>query len=60
LGISDAVEQIGVPDAEAEKTGTFLESIQQNAVAIGASKKDDASRRRRLGRSLKELEDQTS
>ena len=59
LGVSDAVEHIGVPDADGEKTGPFLESLQQNAMAIGVSKKEaqDPARRKRLGRSLKDMDE---
>lgn len=49
LGVSDAVDEIGVPDGD----NAFQERIQSIVAVEG--KKTGGKRQRRLGRSLKDL-----
>ena len=60
LGVSDAVEQIGIPPAGDEMSQQLQHVLNRNAAAAssgGASQRIvNDSKRKRLGRSLKDLE----
>jgi hypothetical protein len=54
LGVSDAIETIGMPEDSDQMNPKFLEFMRQDAKGKGAS--GSSTRRKRLGRSLKDME----
>ena len=54
LGVSDAIESIGTPDNSEEISPRLLEFMRQEKPAVGQRASD--TRRKRLGKSLKDLE----
>ncbi len=57
LGVSDAIETIGAPDNSDEISPRLLEFLRQDTAAdADAEKRIPATGRKRLGRTLKDLE----
>jgi len=56
LGVSDAVEQIGTPPDSEELNEQVSKLISSKENAPKTTKRVAASKRKRLGRSLKEIE----
>jgi len=58
LGVSDAAEQLGIPGDDEAATQDFIASLRQSeplaAIESSSSPRSGSSRRRRLGRSLKD------
>jgi hypothetical protein len=59
LGVSDAVQEIGAPDNEEDMSHRLLEVIKNDGKTPALAGKSQASSggRKRLGRSLKEIEE---
>jgi hypothetical protein len=60
LGVSDAVQEIGTPENEEDMSHRLLEVIKNDGktpAAIGARASTSVGGRKRLGRSLKEIEE---
>jgi len=56
LGVSDAVEQIGVPDNEPEVSPTLAALLGEDSKPTKSRRKStNANSRKRLGKSLKEM-----
>lgn len=56
LGVSDAIEAIGIPDNSEDINPRLLEFMKQGSGDGGAKNVGNTSQRKRLGRSLKDLE----
>lgn len=54
LGVSDAVEEIGMPADADDTPQLFIDSVRQGAKAT--AKKTTKTTRKRLGKSLKDLD----
>jgi hypothetical protein len=57
LGVSDAIEAIGVPDNSEDITPRLLEFMRGEQSETGAKTGSRTAKRKRLGRSLKDMED---
>ena len=58
LGVSDAVETIGAPDNSDEITPRLLEFLRRDTAADPEKRSSTGTPRKRLGRTLKDLEPQ--
>jgi hypothetical protein len=56
LGVSDAIEAIGVPDNSEDISPRLLEFMKQGPADGTTKNAGNTSQRKRLGRSLKDLE----
>jgi len=56
LGVSDAIEAIGTPENSEDIGPRLLEFMKQGSSDAAAKSGGPASQRKRLGRSLKDLE----
>jgi hypothetical protein len=56
LGVSDAIEAIGTPDNSEDISPRLLEFMRQDSGDSSASRVAGEARRKRLGKSLKDLE----
>ncbi len=56
LGVSDAIEAIGTPENSEDISPRLLEFMKQGSSDAAAKSGGTASQRKRLGRSLKDLE----
>jgi hypothetical protein len=56
LGVSDAVHEIGTPDSEDDMSHRLLEVIKNDGKTETAAAGRTSAGRKRLGRSLKEIE----
>jgi hypothetical protein len=56
LGVSDAIEAIGTPDNSDDISPRLLEFMKQGNTASSTKAVGATSQRKRLGRSLKDLE----
>jgi hypothetical protein len=58
LGVSDAVQEIGAPENDEEMSNRLLEVIKNDGkIAQATVNRTGAGGRKRLGRSLKDIED---
>jgi hypothetical protein len=58
LGVSDAVQEIGTPENDEEMSHRLLEVIKNDGrIAQASVNRTSAGGRKRLGRSLKEIEE---
>ena len=56
LGVSDAIEAIGTPDNSEDISPRLLEFMKQGGADSATKSVGGANQRKRLGRSLKDLE----
>ncbi|MCL4205818.1 MAG: hypothetical protein KJ000_25320 [Pirellulaceae bacterium] len=56
LGVSDAIEAIGTPDNSEDISPRLLEFMRQDSGDSATSRVAGEARRKRLGKSLKDLE----
>lgn len=56
LGVSDAIEAIGTPDNSEEISPRLLAFLRQEGAEAGGQRSVGDGRRKRLGKSLKDLE----
>jgi hypothetical protein len=56
LGVSDAIEAIGIPDNSEDISPRLLEFMKQGGSESASKSVGNAGPRKRLGRSLKDLE----
>jgi hypothetical protein len=56
LGVSDAIEAIGTPDNSEDISPRLLEFMRQDAGGTANGQVSGETRRKRLGKSLKDLE----
>jgi hypothetical protein len=59
LGVSDAIEAIGTPDNSEDISPRLLQFMREGADDNAASRVSGETRRKRLGKSLKDLETPT-
>lgn len=59
LGVSDAVTDLGTPEGGEEQTPPWLEVIRSNPPALTQETPSEPNRRRKLGRSLQEMQPAT-
>lgn len=59
LGVSDAIETIGAPDNSDEISPRLLEFLRRDAAGDTEKRSPAATGRKRLGRSLKDLESES-
>jgi len=56
LGVSDAIEAIGIPDNSEDISPRLLEFMKQGTGDTATKNVGNSSQRKRLGRSLKDLD----
>ncbi len=56
LGVSDAIEIVGMPDNSEEISPRLLEFMREGSSDANARRKVTETRRKRLGKSLKDLD----
>jgi len=56
LGIADAAEQLGSPDDKDDDSRLLLESLRGDARTLAAPRSRGGAKRKRLGRSLSDLQ----
>jgi hypothetical protein len=56
LGVSDAIDTIGTPENSENITPRLLEFMRQGSTDDASKSLGDGTKRKRLGRSLKDLE----
>jgi hypothetical protein len=59
LGVSDAAEQLGIPGEDDTPTRQFIATLRDNDALTTIESKPSTNRRRRLGKSLKEVDRST-